>query len=469
MIEEDKHNDPVAEAFPIEPAADTGGPEGHAPAARRRASGPADRPEPEGYRRPKSDKYIWAIYIALIVISIVEQYSASSREIVGSNVLGPIMRHCMLLAIGVVITLTVSKIPYRWFIPLSYIFIIASVLSAIYVLFHGQVINGATRSFSVAGIQVQPPEFIKMSAVLVIALVMSKSQVANGVTTRGVMICGGVVIFFGALLFSQGLTNTILLMGISMTMIVIAGTQWKKFFLLVLIYAIGGGGAMAYKLTHGDNSDTTVISETGRTADGRKATIDRSGLWKARIKRYLGVGDTLKRWERPIVDNTRQEMYAYMAMANGGIHGVMPGNSRETARLPLANIDYVYSIVVEDTGLIGGLFLLALYLSLLGRAGVLASLCNRVYPALLIMGMAVYVVLQALCHMAIVTGVFPVSGQPLPLISKGGTSIFVTSIAFGIMLSVSRYAVRANAHRKDKEREAAELPKDMRAINPTQL
>lgn len=462
MIEEDKHNGHVAEAFPADPAempAEGGGSD--APRGRRSTGVTPSR--------PRSDKYIWAVYIALIAISIVEQYSASSREVSASNVMGPIIRHCMLLAIGVVLTLFVSKIPYKWFIPLSYIFVTGSVIAMIYVLFRGQVINGAARSFSVGGIQVQPPEFIKMSSVLVIALVMSKCQIPKGVSTKGVMICGGVVLAFGGLLFAQGLTNTILLMGISMTMLIIAGTQIRKFLLLLLIYGVAGGGALLYKMSHSNSAETTLIAETGRDAEGNIATIDRSGIWMARVKRYLGVGDTLHKWERPIVDNTRQEMYAYMAMANGGIHGVMPGNSRETARLPLANIDYVYSIVIEDTGLIGGIILLGLYLSLLGRAGVLAAKCNRVYPALLIMGMAVYIVLQALCHMAIVTGVFPVSGQPLPLISKGGTSIIVTSLAFGIMLSVSRYAVRSSAHKQDKDREAEELPESMRAVNPTQL
>ncbi len=417
--------------------------------------------------RRKSDKYIWAVYLTLIVVSIVEQYSASSREITGSNVMAPILRHCFLLGIGLVITIAVSRVPYKWFIPLSPVFVIFSVLAMIYVLINGQVINGAARSFSLMGIQVQPPEFIKMSSVLVIALVMSRCQIPKGVTTRGVVICGGMVLFFSALLFSQGLTNTMLMMGISLTMMLIAGIQIKKFLLLILVYMLAGGVGVFIKIKHGSTEETTLIAETGRDAEGNVATVNRTGIWKARLERYFGAGDTLKKWERPIVDANRQEMYAYMAQANGGIIGVGPGNSRETARLPLANIDYVYSIVVEDTGLVGGLLLLAVYLSLLGRAGTLAAKCPRVFPALLIMGMAVYIVLQALCHMAIVTGVFPVSGQPLPLISKGGTSIFVTSLAFGIMLSVSRYVLHSKKNKQDTG--TADLPENMQAPNPTYL
>ena len=185
---------------------------------------------------------------------------------------------------------------------------------------------------------------------------------------------------------------------------------------------------------------------TGRDAQGNEVTINRMGLWKARIDRFFDA-DTTPKYNRPINDANRQEMHAYMAQANGRIVGVMPGNSRESARLALANVDFVYSIVIEELGLVGGIFLLLVYLSLLGRAGVIAMGCRRVFPALLVLGMAVYIVLQALCHMAIVTGAAPVSGQPLPLISKGGTSILATSLAFGIMLSVSRFAVRTRVTR----------------------
>ena len=120
-------------------------------------------------------------------------------------------------------------------------------------------------------------------------------------------------------------------------------------------------------------------------------------------------------------------------------------------------------------GLIGGLFVLVLYLWLLARASAIASKCVRAFPALLVIGMALTIVFQALFHICIVTGVIPVSGQPLPLISKGGCSIVVTSIAFGIMLSVSRYAVRNNAKKKEINLEKDALPEDMRADNPTQL
>lgn len=463
MIEEDIHTGPAAEAFPPGEADHDTRPDGE---RRRAAKSRAAKALDEISTPRKSDKYIWAVFITLCVISIIEQYSASSRDIEGSNILGPILRHCAMLGMGATVAVLVSRIPYRWFIPLTPIFVIISVMAMIYVLNWGQTINGARRSFNLLGIQVQPAELIKISSVLIIAFIMSRGK---EMTNYKVAWCVGFVLVFGALLFSQGLTNTLLMMCISSAMLLIGGIKWKQFAVVLLIYGVAGGGGLLYKAKTDDADAQTMqsIVDKGVDAEGNKATINRWALWKARINRFLDH-DSIPKYKHAINDQNRQEMHAYMAQANGGIIGVMPGNSRETARLPLANIDFVYSIVIEDLGLVGGLFLLVVYLSLLGRAGAIAMRCHRVFPALLVLGMAVYIVLQALCHMAIVTGAGPVSGQPLPLISKGGTSILITSLAFGIMLSVSRFAVR-KGKKQEIALEAAELPDDMQTLNPTKL
>jgi cell division protein FtsW len=148
----------------------------------------------------------------------------------------------------------------------------------------------------------------------------------------------------------------------------------------------------------------------------------------------------------------------------------MPGNSRETSRLPLAFSDYIFAIVIEDLGLVGGVFVLILYIFLLFRAGGIASQCTRAFPAMLVIGMALYITFQALFHMGIVSGLLPVSGQPLPLISAGGTSILITSLAIGVMLSVSRFATRkGTAQKRDINQEISALPENVRAENPSQL
>ena len=184
------------------------------------------------------------------------------------------------------------------------------------------------------------------------------------------------------------------------------------------------------------------------------------GTHQNRIKAYLkGVEPSDE-----ITDENRQVWFATMAQAHGGVIGRGPGNSRESARLPLAFSDYIYSIIIEDSGLVGGVAILILYLFLVARAGVVAFRLRKAFPTFLIMGCAVMIVFQALVHMAIVVGLGPVSGQPLPFISKGGTSILVMSAAIGAMLSVSRFAVyrsedvSARRHNsEDEELDAADI------------
>lgn len=416
------------------------------------------------------DKHIWGIYLALLFVSVVELYSASSREVASSamGVFGPLVRHVGQLAIGFLIVLGLQRTHYRNFYSISLLFVFISVILMIWCLIGGEIVNGARRAVNLVVMKVQPSEFIKLSAVFLTAFIAQRTQIkGGGISNAGAATMAAFVLFFCALLIKQGLTNTVLLMAISLSMFLIGGMQWKKIFLILMIYALCGG--VFFLLTKmGDDDDKPAVEQVdGSNIDEANATAgQRHGTWGARLERYFGDGRP--KYEHEINATNRQEMYAYMAQANGGIVGVGPGNSRETARLPLAFSDYIYSIIVEDTGLIGGLLLMVAYLWLLMRAAAIASRCTRAFPALLVLGMAVMIVLQALFHMAIVTGTGPVSGQPLPLISKGGTSILVTSIAFGVMLSVSRYTARSGK-RQDVKRELEALPDDLMTENPTQL
>ena len=179
--------------------------------------------------RRHGDKYIWGVYIALCIISIIELYSASSREVASAGVYGPIVRHLSMLLAGFGIVWTLERMHYKWFYALAYVFVGFSVLLMIYITFFGDIINGARRSVTIGPLALQGAEFIKMSAVLAIAKIMGTSQKAKsiGVETRAVVISGIVIAIFCGLLLPQGLTNTILLTGIAAAMILIGGTEWK--------------------------------------------------------------------------------------------------------------------------------------------------------------------------------------------------------------------------------------------------
>ena len=421
----------------------------------------------------KADKHIWGIFIALCLISVIELYSASSREVANSSlgVIGPIVRHLFMLGLGVGITWILSKRHYSDFALFTIVFSALSAAAMIYVMFYGNYVNGARRSFSLLGIGIYPAEMVKISAVLLVALVMTLNQDPHGVgiTKKGMMWSGVVIMFFSALLIEQGLTNTLLLVAITYSMMLIGGVKWLHLLGLTGFFALCGAAFIGYLLiTEGTGSSipADATQRVEQVEDGTKAA-SRIDTWMARFARH--GSDSVPKWEIEPTGKNRQEILSYMAQAHGGIHGVGPGNSREAARLPLAFSDYIYAIVIEELGLIGGLAVLLLYLWLLARAAGIASRCTITYPALIVMGMAVMISFQALFHMGIVTGFFPVSGQPLPLISKGGTSIFVTCIAFGIMLSVSRTASRHGNKKQDITEEKESLPEQLRDENKMQL
>lgn len=422
----------------------------------------------------KGDPFIWGIYISLILISFIECFSASSQEISGAgfDMYKPIIKHIAMLFCGFVLLFFIQKTDYKKFAPWIALFALFTVLSMIIVLLVGDYINGAKRSFTLPGLgfSVQPAEMAKLSIVTLIAWFTAKNQMPKGVTNLGVTLCAVAVIVYCAFIFMQGLTNTLLLMGISFSMMLIGGVQWKKIFIVILTYAIAGG--MFFYIKELNESKEENLQQVEMYAENGEQIIveekeDRAGrdaTWEQRIKRHF-ASDSLVYQE--MNSKNSQEMYSRIAQAHGGITGVGPGNSRECSRLPLAFSDYIYSIIIEELGFIGGIFVLLLFLFLLARAGMIAKKCSRAFPALLIMGMAVMITLQALFHMGINTGFFPVSGQPLPLISMGGTSIFIISMAFGVMLSVSRYAVQNNKS-KEVKAEISELPEDLRASNPYQ-
>lgn len=441
---------------------------------------------PMAAKRP-GDRWIWGIYVVLCFISLVESYSASSQEVAKFGLYMPMVKHAGLLLLGGFLAWGLQNTNYNKFrawIPLFTLFTLGCV---IYVMFCGDIINGARRSFRIPGIgfSVQPSEMAKLSLVTVIAWIMSKMQIpGGGVKMVAVVVCAFLVLLFGGLLLPQGFTNTAILMAISLAMMLIAGVQFKRFLIILVVYGGCYGGYKA--ITHVNKEKEMQVEATqaartesdesredarsqrmgaSQTAQAAK-TVNRDGTRSKRIESFsFFESDCLK---HSMSSEYQQEQYGYMARAHGGLMGVGPGNSRECSRLPLAFSDYVFSIIVEELGFAGAIALMALYISLLGRAGIIASKCKRAFPALLILGMAVMITVQALSHMAINSGLVPVTGQPLPFISKGGSSILVMSIAMGIMLSVSRFAEFNSGKKPSVSAEkAAEAEGD--AINPSQI
>jgi len=426
------------------------------------------------------DPWIWGIYIMLLIISVIESYSASSREIAAQGIYMPIIKQCIFLGGGALCVVLLQRVDYNkphFLYAMIPGLAVVTVISLVYVMFFGEIINGARRAMTILpGVTLQPAELAKLSIVTMLSYIFAKSQKSQDISNGGLFAAACVVALYGGLMIRSGLTNTLLLIAISGSMLLIGGAKFKKIGILMVFFGIMFGFFVIIK--HNNDKKEETFKDTQKELQAEMPSTglvikenasseendNRSGTWKNRLKEWWHSDSLVY---RPITAKNQQEMFSRMAQANGGLVGKGIGKSRECSRLPLAFSDYIYSIIVEETGLVGGIFVLLLYLSLLGRAAMIVRRSKRVLPSLLVIGMASFITFQALFHMAINVGVFPVSGQPLPLISKGGTSILVISIAFGVMLSVSRTI--ANYGNKKNKVEDTPIIEGLDAENPTEI
>ena len=425
------------------------------------------------------DPWIWGIYIMLLIISIVESYSASSREIAAQGIYMPIIKQCIFLGLGAACVVGLQRVDYNrpaFLYAMIPGLAVITVFSLLYVMFFGEVINGARRAMTIVpGVTLQPAELAKLSIVTILSYIFAKSQKNQDISTNGLVGAALVVALYGGLMIRSGLTNTLLLIAISGSMLLIGGARFKKIGILMVFFGIMFGFFVIIKNNNDKKEEMFKDSQKemqveipagadpGLAHDG-SGEVARTGTWKSRVHEWLNSDSLVY---RPITAKNQQEMFSRMAQANGGIVRFGVGKSRECSRLPLAFSGYIYSIIVEEWGFVGGIFVMLLYLSLLGRAAMIVRRSKRVLPSLLVIGMASFITFQALFHMAINVGVFPVSGQPLPLISKGGTSIIVMSVAFGVMLSVSRTI--ANYGNKKNKVEETPIIEGLDAENPTEI
>ncbi len=317
--------------------------------------------------KKRTDRYIWGIYLLLLLVSLVELFSASSQEVTADNIYGPIIRHAQFLGIGLLIMLGLQRLHYRWIYFCTPAFVVASIGAMVLVLLVGVNINGARRGLGIGSFVVLPAEFIKLAAALGMAWILARNQLkkCNDVSTRGVAYCLALVGVCCALLFSHGLTNTLLIVAISLSMMVVGGVSMKKIGIVFLCFTLAGGGAVLYKLA---GRNDKVTEQAVRIAELNKEEVkassgNRSDTWIGRLERHF----RLAKYEDPINNLNKQEQFSYMAQAHGGLFGVGPGNSRENARLPLAFSDYIYAIVIEECGMVTGVVVLLLYLLLLAR------------------------------------------------------------------------------------------------------
>lgn len=373
----------------------------------------------------KGDKVIWIIFLLLCLISIVEVFSAASTLTYKTgDHWGPITQHSIILMVGAVVVVFMHNIPYKWFQVFPVFLLPASVVLLALVMLMERV-NGAARWMTFMGVQFQPSEVAKMAVIIVTAFILSKGQDEYGASPKAfkrIMIITGIIC---VLIAPENLSTAALLFGVVFLMMFIGRVSAKKLLILsgglIGIVVVGVAFLVLTK-----NSDLPFLH--------------RFDTWRSRIEKF--TDDKEVPAAKFDIDKDAQIAHARIAVATSNVVGKGPGNSVQRDFLSQAFSDFIFAIIIEELGLAGGAVVVFLYICILIRVGRIAKKCERTFPAFLIIGIALLLVSQAIFNMMVAVGLAPVTGQPLPLISKGGTSTLINCAYIGMILSVSRYTAK---------------------------
>ena len=397
----------------------------------------------------KGDKVIWMIFFFLCMISIIEVYSASSSLTYKTgNYMAPVIRHIGLLGLGLLTMICMLKVKCKFFKIVTPFMLGLSFILLLWVLVAGQSTNGASRWISLAGINFQPSEIAKGAVVLAVAQILSAMQTEHGAEKRAfkyILIVSGI---FVALIGLENLSTAMLLCFTILCMMIIGRVPMRQIGKLVGTALIAICIIFASIMIVGKDKGDTAKPENSLTEkvvqDEKEETgvvdklFHRADTWKARIDKWTSSKTIAT--EDVDLDKDAQVAHANIAIASSNIAGNGPGNSVERDFLSQAYSDFIYAIIIEEMGIEGAIFVALLYIFLLFRAGRIANRCENNFPAFLCMGLAILLVIQALFNMLVAVGLAPVTGQPLPLISRGGTSTVINCLYLGIILSISRTA-----------------------------
>ena len=372
----------------------------------------------------KGDPNIWAIIVGLSVFSLLAVYSSTGTlayRWTGGNTAFYIIRHSGFLAVGLMVAFILHMFPYKYYARISQWLIILVIPLLLFTLFFGVEINKAARGIPLLGLTFQTSDLAKMGLIMYLAqqLASHQEEIRNFKKTLIPMFI--VIGLVCVLIMPANFSTAILLFAVCVLLLFVGRASVRQLSGLCVITLILGVTLVTglYKLQDA-GFDNTVTQ--------------RAETWVNRLTRHFGDNTE----EEDALGKNYQALQAKIAVGTGGLFGKGPGNSVQRNFLPHPYSDFIYAIIIEEYGVVGGLLVIVLYISLLFRTILIVRKCERTFPAFLIMGLSISVVFQALVNMAVAVGWLPVTGQPLPLISMGGTSMLFTGAAFGIILSVSR-------------------------------
>ncbi len=372
--------------------------------------------------RTKGDRWIWLIIIMLSMVSIMAVYSATGAIAYKKGITVErylLFKHVIFVFMGIAMIYIAHLLDYKYYAGISKVLMLITIPLLFYTLIFGSHINGASRwvQVPVIGLTFQTSDLAKLALITFLARMLTKKQEhIKDVKNAFVPIMGSVFIVF-ILIALANLSTALMLFGVSILLLIIGRISIKQ----IAVVCAGGALLLLLVVFLGPRRDT----------------------YKSRINSYLHP-------ELQHADKTFQSDHSKVALATGGLFGKGPGNSTQRNYLPHPYSDFIFSIIVEEYGTIGGLAIVILYLVLLYRCVRIVVRSPKAFGALLAAGLSFSLTIQAFANMSVAVGLGPVTGVPLPLISMGGTSMIFTSIAFGIILSVSRDVEEHSAKTEEK-------------------
>ncbi|MDR0765713.1 MAG: FtsW/RodA/SpoVE family cell cycle protein [Odoribacteraceae bacterium] len=382
------------------------------------------------YLVPKGDKILWVMILALMLISLVAVFSSTGKLAYVSmegDTTRPLFKQAGLFVAALGVMLFVQSMHYKYFISLAtpacwLALLLLALALVISLLDNSARVNDTARWIKIPILgSIQPSEVAKLGLVMYMARVLAFEQLSDRCSNRVLFKIALIFLPPWILIFNENASTSVLLALVCAVMLFVGRLHWKP---LLLTYAVAAALATVFLVT---------IMNTDK--------LDH-------IARVVTIKERLNN------KNPFQANQAKIAIARGGLHGVGPGRSVQRNFLPNPQSDYIYAIIVEEYGLlVGGIPVLLIYAIILYRVGTIARRCTRAFPALLVTGLGITIFLQAIIHVCVCTGVFPVTGQPLPLVSTGGTSILLLGVAFGMIQSVAHTFSDAG-QQEERERQA---------------
>ena len=386
------------------------------------------------------DTSVWIIFLLLCCFSLVEVFSATSTlAYKTSNIWIPIVRHASFLLAGFLMILGMVRIHYRYY-SLAILLMPLSILMLVVTPIIGVSANDASRWLEIFGVQFQPSEFGKLACIVYVAFLLSKRGKFSEKAIFQWIVVGVGIICFLILLYKF---STAFLLGIVCLLMMFIGQISLVRIGKLLLYLLLGGVVLI-----------AVATIAPRTVE---KFLPRLETWSNRLIKHADERGEAEKEQTDktyvITDENYQVTHAKIAIARGGLFGKMPGRSVQRDFLPQAYSDFIFAIIIEELGIVGGIVVLLLYIMLMIRVGIIARRCEKLFPKYLVIGCGLLIVIQALTNMAVAVNLIPVTGQPLPLISRGGTSTMLTCIYIGIILSVSHFGAGMGPEEEDEEEE----------------